>query len=91
VHYGRVSILAWIAGEEDDFRVPPVGYGKLLKNHPETVICKECRKRDKDMPHHMLVPPGFYVPPKQPELYAQMVGRCVEITIDRFGIEEEED
>jgi hypothetical protein len=82
VHYGRVSILAWIAGEEDDFHVPPQGYGELLKNHPDTEICKECRKRDNTAPLHMMVPPGFYVPPRQPELYAQMVGRRIEITID---------
>lgn len=82
VHYSRMSIVAWIAGGRDGFRVPPPDYAKMLKAHAETTTCKDCRKRDKTMPHHLVLPPGFYVPPEQSELYAQMVGRRIEITID---------
>lgn len=83
VHYGTIRIDAWIAGGSDDFRVPPPDYEQLIRNHPETTLCKECRKRDKTEPHHLMVPQGFYMPPKQPELFAQLVGRRIEI---RMGL-----
>lgn len=89
VHYGITTITGVITGDVSDFHVPPPGYDALIDEHPETIICKECRKRDKTQLHHVMVPEGYYVPPEQPELYAQMVGRRVEITITRPSDEED--
>jgi hypothetical protein len=69
--YGASVFHAMIApGYDDDFRVPPVGYDP--EKLPDAGICTECEK------HHAVTK---YLPPTNPELFRQLVGKYVEVII----------
>lgn len=59
-----------------DFRVPNPGYDPI--HHPESVKCKHCTGEDKG---HIILPPGFYVPEANQELFEKVRGKRVQITI----------
>jgi hypothetical protein len=75
---------AWIDPNEDlesngkwaEFHVPRPGYNPM--KHKEAFLCKTGRCAEKP---HTMVPPGFYVPPFDEELYLAVRGKKVEITL----------
>jgi len=71
---------AWIDPDsrgirQPDFHVPTPGYD--LRTHPKTCVCKDSACKGEK--RHFVVPPGFYVPPFDPELYKLVGGKRVEI------------
>jgi hypothetical protein len=73
--------MAWFhaivdPNNSDDFCVPPPGYNPM--EHEEAYFCEEghCKKNP-----HIIVPEGFFVPPRNPELHAKVACRHVLITV----------
>jgi hypothetical protein len=63
------------------FCVPGPDYDPA-KTHGEP--CSHCKGDEA----HLLVPDGFYMPPKNPELFRQMAGKTIEIWIYSYKEEE---
>lgn len=72
--YHQTEIQAYIdANNPEDFHIPPPDYNPM--KHPKSFTCKDkgCEK------HHIIVPEGFYCPPRDPELFEKVKGKRVEI------------
>ena len=75
VWYHTTYITAWIdPNDSESFHVPKPGYNPM--KHPEACMCEA----DYCEPH-MMVPPGYYVPPHDAELYEAVKGKKIEISI----------
>jgi hypothetical protein len=74
-------------GRLDDFHVPLPGYNPL--EHPRTEKCPDCTKKKGCTPH-LIVPEGFYVPPREPKLFELVKGRIVSISIGPTREEEQD-
>jgi hypothetical protein len=81
--YGTTHIQGWIDPQprwSEDFCIPPKGYDP--RKHPDAEMCPQCKgKKGSENQRHIMVPEGFYSPPKNPELFKQMRGLKVEIDI----------
>jgi hypothetical protein len=81
--YGVTTLKAWIDPTprySEHFNVPPKGYDP--RKHPEAEKCSVCKgKKGEDDEPHIIVPEGFYCSPENPELFKQLRGLQVEITI----------
>jgi hypothetical protein len=80
IHYHKTWLNAWIdPNNADDFRVPGSGYDptKLKDAH----VCKDKSCRRADPKGHIIVPEGFYLPPRNLELYDKVRGKRVEILV----------
>lgn len=74
---GQMTFSARIGGDSDDFCIPKPGYNPLAKAAP----CRSCKGANK----HLIVPEGCYVPKPDPELYARLLGKRVNITLEYRG------
>ena len=73
-------LIAWVDPDnEEEFRVPSPGYNPT--KHAEAHRCKDKQCLKDDPKGHIIVPEGFYVPPRNAELYRRVRGKKVEITI----------
>jgi hypothetical protein len=83
VRSGHVSLTGWVDpnldtdDEHNGFHVPRPGYNPCL--HPEFSKCTSCKGNNA----HFMVPPGFYVPPFDRELYKAVRGKRLEIHLGR--------
>lgn len=74
VYYHKTKITAWVdPSNPDEFHVPTPGYDPTMLD--EASLCSEC-----DEPH-MMVPPGYYVPPFDKKLYEKVKGKRLTIYI----------
>lgn len=84
VRHQHTIMAAWVDPNEDvssdgrwaEFHVPRAGYDPT--KHPEACVCKTGQCKSKP---HPMVPPGFYVPPFDLDLYMAVRGKKVEITL----------
>ena len=90
VCYHTTHFVAWVdPNDPTGFHVPGPGYDPT--KHKNAVLCKVKSCREESPKGHILVPPGFYVPPFDPELFRLVRGKQVEIQIGPvFKGEEEE-
>lgn len=80
VHYHQTNLVAWVnPNDEDGFRVPGSGYDptKLKGAHR----CKDPDCLRDDPKGHIIVPPGFYTPPENKELFEKVKGKRIEIRV----------
>lgn len=82
VAYHTIHLVAWVDPNDDHgdyFRVPFPGYDPT--KHEKAYRCKDNRCLEDYPKGHVIVPEGFYVPPFDPDLYAVVRGKKIEITI----------
>jgi hypothetical protein len=83
VYNHQTRLVGWVDPEdEENFRVPRPGYDPTKL--PDAFTCKECKGKDK----HVIVPEGYYVPPRDRDLYRAVRGKRVDIVIGYVDEEE---